>query len=81
MWSIPRRRWVTNREKMGILGLPVSPSVASAMGVAPLPAQDVCRSATLAHIMGNSMHFSTVGIVQLVALVRFAKLPSERFGI
>ena len=63
-------RWLTGREKMSCLGLPIDGQVAAAMGVPPLQVSDTARAH---HVSGNSMNFSTVGVIQLVALCCFTK--------
>ena len=57
--------WMLPKDKLSALGFPVIDSVANAMGVKPVPVADHFRAASIA---GNSFHFSTVAIVQLVAL-------------
>ena len=57
---------------MACLGLPVDSDVADAMGTIRLEANDTLRAD---HVSGNSMHFSSIGVIQLVALACFQKLP------
>ncbi|CAE7825770.1 unnamed protein product [Symbiodinium sp. CCMP2592] len=71
LWSVPRSRWMTARERLAALGLPVTDETAAAMGVPKFPCLDVRRAQ---HVAGNSFHFSTVSVVQLVALLSFAKI-------
>ena len=71
MWWASRYRWMTHREKLVSLGFPALGTVAQTMSVPELPCKDVKRAAG---ISGNSMHFSTVAVVQLVALASFKKL-------
>ena len=72
MWAAAARRWLTGKEKMATLGMPVTQSVASAMTVPILRMSDCARAHSVA---GNSMHFATVGVVQLVAMASFALAP------
>lgn len=67
-WGVRHKRWLTPREKLSVLGFPVTPYAATAMGVPMLGMSDTRRAA---HIAGNSMHFSSVGVVELVALCSF----------
>lgn len=67
-WSVAARRWLTSREKLCSLGFPVSISQSLAMGVPILPMTDINRAQD---ILGNSMCFSSVGIIELVALASF----------
>jgi hypothetical protein len=68
LWSPQRKRFMTGREKLGSLGFPVTGRIARNMKVSELPLSDVKRCSQIA---GNCMHFTTIGIVQLVALVSF----------
>jgi hypothetical protein len=68
LWSPQRKRFMTEREKLGSLGFPVTGRIARNMKVSELPLSDVKRCSQIA---GNCMHFTTIGIVQLVALVSF----------
>ncbi|CAE8599354.1 unnamed protein product [Polarella glacialis] len=65
-WHVMSRRWLTGREKLASLGFPVTASAADSMGVPELPVRDTKRASA---ISGNCMHFSTVAVVQFVALV------------
>ncbi|CAL1129763.1 unnamed protein product [Cladocopium goreaui] len=67
-WGVMHRRWLTCREKLAALGFPVCPDSALSMGVPVLPVSDRRRAAA---VCGNSMHFSSVGVIQLVALCSF----------
>ena len=69
-WIPSKKRWVTLREKLACLGLPVDPVYSQAMGVPPLLCRDAHRAASL---IGNSMHLSSVALVTLVGLVSFGK--------
>ena len=68
LWSPKRRRFLTGRELLATLGFPVTADTAASMLVPPLPVTDTKRAASIA---GNCMHWSTAGIVQLVALSCF----------
>ena len=74
MWSTSRHRWLTGREKMACLGLPVTNEVAAAMGVHCMPHADVQRCH---HVCGNSFHLSSVAVVELVALLSFKLRPRQ----
>ena len=57
--------WMVPVEKLSALGFPVTKDTAVAMGVPMLPVADYLRASSVA---GNSFHFSTAAVVQLVAL-------------
>ncbi|CAE7248679.1 unnamed protein product [Symbiodinium sp. CCMP2456] len=59
------RRWMVPVEKLSALGFPVTKDTAIAMGVPMLPVADPLRASSVA---GNSFHFSTACVAQLVAL-------------
>ena len=59
------QRWMVPVEKLSALGFPVTKDTAVAMGVPMLPVADYLRASSVA---GNSFHFSTAAVVQLVAL-------------
>ena len=65
-WSVSKKRFMTGREKLGMLGFPITPKTAAAMHVKELPVTDVKRASKIA---GNCMHWSSIGVIQLVALV------------
>ena len=71
IWSVSKRRWLLGREKACALGFPAHDQVATTMAVAPFPLLDGQRAH---HIAGNSMHFATAGVVQMVALSSFARV-------
>ena len=71
MWSPFHRRFMCAREKMASLGFPVTPATASAMGTPMMAVRDAKRMSTMA---GNAMHFSSIGIVQFVALACYKAL-------
>ena len=56
-------------DKLAALSLPTNPEYAAAMGVPNLPVADSARCSS--HL-GNCMHFTTVAIIELVALASFA---------
>ena len=60
-----REAWLLPKDKLAALGFPVTKDVALAMGVRTIPIADSFKAAAIA---GNSFHFCTVAIVQLVAL-------------
>ena len=74
MWWAAKKRWMTQREKQLSLGMPVCADVAGMMNVPELPIFQGTRGNA---ISGNSMHFSTVAIVQLVALISFQSLDVQ----
>ena len=57
--------WMTPRDKLAALGMPVTPGTSCSMGVPILPVADISRASSIA---GNSFHFATAAVVQLVAL-------------
>jgi hypothetical protein len=65
MYHPASRTWLSNRSKLAALGMPVTPECALAMGVPIMPCSDTARAGQMA---GNSFHFSSAAIVQLVAL-------------
>ena len=69
-WIPAMNRWVTTREKLACLGLPVDESYCDSMSVSPLLFHDKHRASSL---IGNSMHLSSVALVTLVGLVSFGK--------
>ncbi|CAE7804105.1 unnamed protein product [Symbiodinium sp. CCMP2456] len=68
LWSPKRKRCMTSRELLATLGFPVTKATARAMMVPELPILDSNRASRIA---GNAMHWSSVGVVQLVALSCF----------
>ena len=59
------RVWLTPKDKLAALGLPVTPGAALALGAPILPIADDLRAGSIA---GNSFHFSSATVVQFVAL-------------
>ncbi|CAL1140451.1 unnamed protein product [Cladocopium goreaui] len=64
-YNFQREQWMTSRDRLSALGLPVTPSTALAMGVPTLPVQDDARASS---ICGNSFHFSSATVAQMVAM-------------
>lgn len=67
-WSVSSKRWLTPREKLSSLGFPVTEAQSLAMGVCILPVTENSRANT---ILGNSMNFASVGVIEMVALSSF----------
>lgn len=65
MWHVPSNSWLTNRGKLLSLGFPASPDTAAAMGTPMVPILDPAHAGKIA---GNSFHFSTIGVIQMLAL-------------
>lgn len=65
IYNVRSNVWMCPRDKLAALGLPVTPATALAMGVPMLPVADDLRAASVA---GNSFHFSTATVIQLIAL-------------
>ena len=57
--------WLLPKDKLACLGFPVTPEISAAMSVPTVPIADHFHAASIA---GNSFHFSTVAVVQMVAL-------------
>ena len=68
MYSVHRKQWMTPRDRLAALGFPVNGPTAQAMGVPVVPLADNLRAASVA---GNSFHFMTAAVVQLVAMCSF----------
>lgn len=64
-YNIGREQWMTPRDRLSALGLPVTPEASLSMGVPNLPVADDLRAASVA---GNSFHFANATTVQFVAL-------------
>ncbi|CAE7561236.1 unnamed protein product, partial [Symbiodinium sp. KB8] len=77
-WLPRYRRWLTSREKLVAMGFPVTPETAEALGTPTVFATDVKRAAD---ILGNCMHFTTAGIMQLIALSCFGPADFESWGL
>lgn len=65
MFHLKSQSWLTPRDRLACLGLPVTSATATAMGVPIIPVKDRLRAGSVA---GNSFHFATAACVQLVAL-------------
>ena len=75
-WLPRYRRWLTSREKLVAMGFPVTAETAEAMGTPTVFATDVKRAADI-----NCMHFTTAGIMQLIALSCFGPADFESWGL
>ena len=58
-----KQRWMTAREKWGVMGWPVWPDVAVAMNVGMVDVKQYTHPHTL---IGNTWHFACVGVLKLV---------------
>ena len=67
-WLPTQKRWLTQKERLCSMAFPSVPEIANAMDVPLLGATDIQRAADLC---GNSMHFTTCGIMQLISLSCF----------
>ena len=67
-WLPSQGRWLTSKERLCSMGFPCTHESAEAMDVPMLGAIDVQRASDLC---GNSMHFTTCGIMQLISLCCF----------
>ena len=65
MWLPAKRRWMTGKEKLASLAFPINQEAARSMGVIPIPVKDTRRASRIA---GNALNFSSITVVQLVAL-------------
>ena len=70
-WIPSLRRFMVAREKLACMAWPVTEHMSRSMCCNPIPSQDIHRAADLA---GNAMHFTTVGLAQLISLSCFAPL-------
>lgn len=73
MYNLHKEVWMTPRDKLAALGFPVTPETAKSMGTPILPVCDGFRAAAIA---GNSFHFASATVVQLIALACF-KLKTD----
>ena len=64
-WLPQHCRWLTSKERLCSMGFPCTHETAESMGVPMLGATDIQRASDLC---GNSMHFTTCGIMQLISL-------------
>ncbi|CAE7832180.1 desi2 [Symbiodinium sp. CCMP2592] len=76
-WLPKYRRWLTCREKLVAMGFPVTTECAEALGTPIVFVSDVRRAAD---ILGNCMHFTTAGVMQLIALSCFGPAELEPWG-
>ena len=72
-WNPTRRRWMTAREKWGVMGWPVWPDVAVAMNVGMV---DVKWYSHPHALIGNSWHFACAGVLKVVVLAGVEMLPN-----
>ena len=70
-WVPSLNRWLTSKERLCSMAFPCIPEISGAMNVPTLGATDAQRAADLC---GNSMHFTTCGIMQLIALACFGPM-------
>ncbi|CAE7902010.1 unnamed protein product [Symbiodinium necroappetens] len=75
-WLPSMQRWMTAKERLVSMGFPCTKELAESMSVPALGATDVARAGDL---LGNAMHFTTCGIMQLIALSCFG--PPEGDGV
>ena len=68
MYNFKLQTWMTPKDRLAALGFPINGETASAMGVPVLPIADSLRAASVA---GNSFHFMSAALVQLVALCSY----------
>ena len=68
-WYPHYGRFMVPADKLAALSLPSNEAYANIMGVPKLPVTDNARC--ISHL-GNCMHFTTMAIIELVALVLFA---------
>ena len=73
LWFPKLNRWLVARERLAMLGWPVTDSMADAMSVPVIPARDSLRAGDLA---GNAMHLPSVALAQLLALSCFAPIAA-----
>lgn len=70
LWFPFHKRWLLPIEKLLSQGVPVEANYAQSMKVVPVPVADHLR---INDLVGNSMHFSSVAMIQLVGLSCLAK--------
>lgn len=70
-WSPYLKRFLVAREKLACLAWPVTPAMSRSMCCGVIPGQDILRCSAL---LGNAMHFCTVGVAQLIALSCFGPM-------
>ena len=67
-WLPAQSRWLTGKERLTAMAFPCTKEVADSMCAPLMGATDTKRAADVA---GNSMHFTSAGILQLIALSCF----------
>lgn len=67
-WLPAFNRWMTHKEKLLAMGFPCAPELARSLRVPLIGVTDFLRAAD---VCGNSMHFQSAGIWQLIALSCF----------
>jgi hypothetical protein len=65
LWSPYLHRWLTNKELLAAMGVPVYEHLARSAGVALV---EVAPGPDAWHMLGNMMHIASVGSAMLVAL-------------
>ena len=70
-WLPGHGRWMTCRERLVAMGFPCTLQQSRELGVPVVGAADIRRAADL---LGNSMHFQSAGVLQLIALGCFGPL-------
>ena len=67
-WLPSLKRWLTQKERLVSMGFPCVPELADGLDLPLVGATDIKRAAD---VCGNSMHFQSSGIWQMIALVCF----------
>jgi hypothetical protein len=68
-WFPKHGRFMVPADKMAALSMPTNAAYADVLGLPPLPVAD--RARCISHL-GNCMHFTTVALIELIALISFA---------
>lgn len=68
-----REIWMLAKDKLACLGLPINEEMARNMRVPGVPVSDHLRTASVA---GNSFHFCTSAVVQMITLSCFSFRPN-----
>ena len=71
LWSPYLNRWLTNKELLAAMGVPVYAQLANAAGV---PLVEVSPGPDAWHMLGNMMHIASVGTAMFVALAAASPL-------
>ena len=74
-WLAQQKRWLTSKERLVSMGFPVTIEQAQALKVPCLGASDVVRANDM--VLGNSFHFQSAGIMQLIALASFGPCSDD----